>query len=252
MSARLRLLSVLAAFVLMACGTARAAAGEVKVAVATNFMEPAKRLAEHFGRASGHKLVLSFGSTGQFYAQVAQGAPFEVLLAADEATPRRIEEESLGVRGTRFTYAVGKLVLYARDPKLVTGAETLSAGRFARIAIAKPATAPYGAAAVEVMQALGVFDGIKARLVQGNNIGQAFQLVETGNAELGFVALSQVIHIQGGSRWIVPTRLYRPIAQDAVLLNPGAGSAAARRFLAYLKEDEARALIEAFGYGIGG
>lgn len=254
MSARLRSLrlSTLAAALCLTFSAAAAMAAEVKVAVAANFTAPAKKLANLFSAKTGHTLLLSFGSTGQLYNKIAHGAPFEVLLAADEATPRRIEAEGLGVRGSRLTYAIGKLVLYSRAPDLVTGEATLASGRFERIAIAKPATAPYGAAAVEVMKALRQHERLKPRIVQGNSIMQAFQLVETGNAEIGFVALSQVIHLPGGSRWVVPVSLYTPIAQDAVLLTPGAGNAAARRFLAFLREDEARAVIESFGYAIGG
>lgn len=252
MSVRLRSLLGLAAALLLVWPATGVGAAEVKVAIASNFTAPAKRLADLFARTTGHTLVMSFGSTGQLYNKVAHGAPFEVLLAADEATPRRVEAEGLGVAGTRFTYAVGKLVLYSRAAGLVTGEATLASGRFERIAMAKPTLAPYGTAAIEVLQTLGQHERLKTRIVQGNSIMQAFHLVETGNAEIGFVALSQVIHHKGGSRWVVPVTLYTPIAQDAVLLNPGAGSAAAHRFVAFLREDEARAVIESFGYGIGG
>jgi molybdate transport system substrate-binding protein len=223
---------------------------QVRVAVAANFTEPMKEIAAAFQQATGDKLLLSFGSTGQLYAQISQGAPFEVFLAADSKTPANAVAEGLAVRGSQFTYAVGRLVLYSVTPGLVTGEETLKSARFARIAIASPATAPYGAAAIEVMKALGVHEGLAARMVQGQNIGQAFQFVKTGNAEVGFVALSQIAFVEGGSRWVVPDKLHQPILQDAVLLKPGEGSAGASAFLAHLKGKGAQAVIEKFGYGV--
>ncbi len=224
---------------------------EVKIAVAANFTEPAKEIAAAFEKATGHKPVLSFGATGQFYAQITQGAPFEILISADKATPARAIKEGHAVDGTAFTYAAGRLVLYSKSLNLAKGDAVLKDARFAKIAIANPATAPYGAAAVEAMKALGVHAPLQAKIVQGNNIGQTFQFVDTGNAELGFVALSQVIFAKEGARWTVPTNLYSAIAQDAVLLKPGAGSEAAKAFLAFLKEPEARAVIEKYGYGAG-
>lgn len=227
------------------------AAAELKVAVAANFTEPAKAIGALFQASSGHKLVLSFGATGQFYAQIAQGAPFEVLIAADTATPAKAIAEGHAIAGTAFTYAVGKLVLFSKSGALVLGEATLRDGRFAKLAIANPATAPYGTAAVETMKALGVYEALAPKLVQGNNIAQAFQFIDTENAELGFVALSQVALVKGGSRWIVPTNLHSPIAQDAVLLKAGAGSDAAKAFLSFLKGPQARGVIETFGYGAG-
>lgn len=224
---------------------------DVKIAVAANFTAPAKEIAAAFEKATGHKPVLSFGATGQFYAQIAQGAPFEILIAADKATPAKAIKEGLAVDGTAFTYAVGRLVLYSKSLDLANGDAVLREGKFAKIAIANPATAPYGAAAVEAMKALGVHDPLKAKFVQGNNIGQTFQFVDTGNAELGFVALSQVIFAKGGSRWPVPANLYSAIAQDAVLLKPGAGSERAKSFLTFLKGPEARTVIEKYGYSGG-
>jgi len=224
---------------------------EVKVAVAANFTEPAKVIATAFETATGHKPVLSFGATGQFYAQISQGAPFEILISADKATPAKAIREGFAVDGTAFTYAIGKLVLYSKSLNLAQGDAVLKEGRFAKIAIANPATAPYGAAAIETMKALGVHAPLQAKVVQGNNIAQTFQFVETGNAELGFVALSQVIVAKDGSRWTVPAHLYSAIAQDAVLLKPGAGSDAAKAFLAFLKGPEARRVIETYGYGAG-
>ena len=226
-------------------------AKEVKIAVAANFTEPAKEIAAAFEKAAGHKLVLSFGATGQFYAQITQGAPFEVLISADKATPAKAVTEGHAVAGTAFTYAVGKLVLFSKSLDLANGEAVLKEAKFAKIAIANPATAPYGAAAIEVLKALGVHEPLQTKLVQGNNIAQTFQFIGTGNAELGFVALSQVIFAKEGSRWTVPTRLYSAIAQDAVLLKTGADRESAKAFLAFLKGPAARAVIEKFGYGIG-
>ncbi len=223
----------------------------VKVAVAANFTEPAREIATAFEKATGNRLVLSFGSTGQFFAQIRQAAPFEVFLAADKATPTKAVAEGLAVPGTQFTYAVGKLVLYSATAGLATGESALKSPKFDKIAIANPATAPYGAAAVEVMKALGVHDALAGKIVQGQNIGQAYQFVASRNAEIGFVALSQIARVEGGSRWVVPGKLHKPILQDAVLLKVGEGNPAARALLDYLKGRDAQAVIEKFGYGIG-
>ncbi|WP_296598125.1 molybdate ABC transporter substrate-binding protein, partial [Phenylobacterium sp.] len=191
------------------------------------------------------------GSSGQFYAQIANGAPFEVLLSADRERPEKAEAEGLGVAGSRFTYAVGRLVLYSKTPGLVDGrGAVLKGGRFAKIAIADPKTAPYGVAAVETMRKLGVYEALRPRLVQGASITQAYQFVDTGAAELGFVALSQVAAVKGGSRWVVPAADHTPIDQQAVLLKTGAGSAAARAFMTFLKGPEARAIIRKYGYEV--
>ncbi len=231
--------------------TAARAGKEAKIAVAANFIAPAKEIGAAFEKASGHKLRLSFGATGQFYAQITQGAPFEVFVAADKATPAKAVKEGHAVAGTEFTYSVGKLVLYSKSRDLVQGAVTLKDAKFAKIAIANPATAPYGAAAVEVMKELGVHEVLAPKIVQGNNIAQTFQFVDTGNAEVGFVALSQIALVEGGSRWIVPPGMHAAIAQDAVLLKTGANNEAAIAFLAFLKGAEARTVIEKFGYGAG-
>lgn len=229
-----------------------AAAEVARVAVAANFAEAAAAIAERYEARSGDRILLASGSTGQLFTQIDQGAPFEAFLAADQARPARAEAEGLAVPGSRFTYATGRIVLFSPDPTLVEGPQTLRDGRFERLAIANPATAPYGTAAVEALRALGLYEGLAARIVKGNNIAQAYQFVESGNAELGFVALSQVIASHAGSRWVVPRDLYRPIAQDAVLLQAGAGNEAARGFLDYLKGPEAAAVLERFGYGGGG
>lgn len=245
-----RLLHGAAVAALMSVVTfAQAFAAEVKIAVAANFTAPAKEIVQLFETATGHKMLLSFGSTGQFFAQISKGAPFDILLAADKDTPAKLVAQGLGDGSTQFTYAVGRLVLYSQNAKLVNGEATLKDATFAKIAIANPATAPYGAAAVQVMTALGVYDQLAPKLVQGNNIGQTFQFVDTGNADVGFVALSQIALTRGGSRWVVPDKLHAPIAQDAVLLKPGADNAAAMAFLAFLKGPAARTVIEKFGYG---
>jgi molybdate transport system substrate-binding protein len=227
-------------------GTSEAA--DVNVAVAANFTEPAKQIAQAFERRTGHKAILSFGATGQFYTQITQGAPFQLFLSADQAIPKKLAGEGLAVPDTLFTYAIGKLVLFSREADFVKDEQTLRDARFNKIALANPTTAPYGAAAIEVMKALGVHDNLAPKIVQGNNIAQTFQFVDTGNAELGFVALSQVVERQGGSRWIVPARLYNPIRQDAVVLKTGAGNEAARAFIAFLKGPEAASVIDKFGY----
>ena len=231
--------------------SAVAQAGEVKVAVAANFTQAAKEIGALFEKTTGHKAVFSFGSTGQLYTQITQDAPFEVFLAADQARPTKAVDEGLAVPNSRFTYATGKIVLFSKDPDLIQGEATLRDGKFHKIAIANPATAPYGAAAVEVMNALGVYDALSAKIVQGNNIAQTYQFVETDNAELGFVALSQVADHTDGSRWLVPDNLYSTISQDAVLLKRGAGNEAARAFLNFLSGPEARKVKEKYGYGAG-
>ncbi len=234
---------------LVALATAGAAsAGQTNVAVAANFTEPAKEIAAAFKAKTGHEAVLSFGSSGQFFTQITQDAPFQVFLSADEERPKKLVDQGLGVADSRFTYAIGKLVLWSKDPGLLKGEETLRSGSFAKVAICDPAAAPYGAAAVETMRSLKLYDTLQPKLVSGANIAQAFQFVETGNAELGFVALSQVAGSKAGSRWTVPQNLYKQIRQDAVLLKKGADNEAATAFLSYLKGPEARAIIERYGY----
>lgn len=237
------------AFVLAALLAGPAAADQTNVAVAANFTDAAKEIAEAFKAETGHEALLSFGSTGQLYTQITQSAPFEVFLSADATHPERAVTEGLGVTGTNFTYAVGKIVLWSAQADLVKGEETLKAANFEKIAIANPETAPYGAAAVEAMKALGVHDALQPKFVQGNNIAQTYQFVETGNAELGFVALSQIAGKNAGSEWEVPANLYAPIKQDAVLLKTGEGKPAATAFIEFLKSPAAKAVIEKFGYG---
>jgi molybdate transport system substrate-binding protein len=229
-------------------------ADEVQVAVAANFTAPMQQIATQFEKDTGHQASLAFGATGKFYAQIANGAPFEVLLAADDETPARLEKEGLAVAGSRFTYAVGKLVLWSASADLVDDAgAVLKTGNFRHLALANPKTAPYGAAAIETMSALGVLPEIQARIVQGENISQAHQFIVSGNAELGFVALSQVFKdgkLGSGSMWRVPEKLHAPILQDAVLLARGREHPAASALLAYLKGDKARAVIRSYGYGL--
>jgi len=225
-------------------------ADSVNIAVAANFTDAANEIAAAFAQASDHEAILSFGATGQFYTQITQGAPFEILLAADDVRPAQSVEEGYGVDGTVFTYAIGQLVLYSSEEGKVIGAETLEAGDFQQIAIANPETAPYGKAAIETMEALGVYETLWPKIVQGQNIGQAYQFVETGNAEVGFVALGQVSQTDAGSRWLVPQENYEPIRQDAVLLKTGEDNPAAEAFLEFLKGDEATAIIEKYGYAL--
>ena len=229
-------------------------AAEVQVAVAANFAGPMKALAADFEKATGHKAVLASGATGKFYAQIQSGAPFDVFLAADDETPAKLDREGATVPGSRFTYATGKLVLWSAKPDLVDAkGEVLKSGQFAHIALAAPKLAPYGGAAVETMTRLGVLARLEPKFVQGESIGQTFGFVSSGNAELGFVALSQVWDngkLRSGSAWIVPAELHSPIRQDAVLLNRGKGNAAAVALIAFLKSDAARAVIRSFGYEI--
>lgn len=244
-------LSVLLATVFVATAVQ---AAEIQVAVAANFIAPAQQIAAEFERRSGHKAILSSGATGKFYTQIVNGAPFEVFLAADDATPARLESENAAVAGTRFTYAVGTLVLWSAKPDLVDAkGEVLKSGKFNKLAIANPKTAPYGAAAIETLTRLKLVDSLRPKFVQGENIAQTFQFASTGNADLAFVALSQVFkdrQLTGGSAWIVPGNLHAPIYQDAILLNKGKANPAARAFLDFLKTSYAHAVITAYGYAL--
>ena len=233
---------------------ASARADEVQVAVAANFAAPMQKIAAAFEQASGHKALVSTGATGKFYAQIRNGAPFEVLLAADDETPARLEKEGNGVAGSRFTYAIGKLVLWSGKTGMVDeqGA-VLKQGQFSHLALANPKLAPYGQAAVETLKALGIHDGLAPKLVMGENIAQTHQFVSTGNAELGFVAMSQVFdngRLKNGSVWVVPPKWYTPIRQDAVLLEKGKTSPAAAALVQFLKSDAAKAIITAAGYSL--
>ena len=236
---------------LMMC-LAIAHAGEVTVAVASNFTAPMQKLAPLFEKDTGHKLVLAFGSTGGFYAQIKNGGPFHVFLSADDETPLKLEKDGFAVKGTRFTYATGQLILWSKQPGFVDEkADVLKTGKFQRLAMANPKLAPYGAAALETLQKLGLLQQLQPKLVQGDNIAQTYQFVSTENAQLGFVALSQVYadgKLLQGSGWRVPSHLHAPIQQDAVLLSAGQNNPAAKELLAFLKTDKAKALIQAYGY----
>ena len=242
----------LSTLILSLLAIATAHADEIQVAVAANFTGPMQVIAVLFERDTGHKASLSFGSTGKFYAQIANGAPFQVLLAADDETPAKLVKEGNAVAGTAFTYAIGKLVLWSADPKLVDAkGEVLKKGDFKHLSLANPKTAPYGAAGMQVMSKLGVADSIKPLIVQGENISQTHQFISTGAAELGFVAYSQVIKngaIGSGSGWLVPANLYDPIRQDAVILAKGKDKPAAIALMNYLKGEKALAVIKSFGY----
>ncbi|QNH01693.1 molybdate ABC transporter substrate-binding protein [Pseudomonas sediminis] len=232
--------------------TSSAIADEVKVAVAANFTAPIQALAPAFEQATGHKLVASFGATGQIYAQIKHGAPFDVFLSADDSTPAKLESEGDTLPGSRFTYAIGSLVLWSADASYLDGSDAaLKAGQFKHLSIANPKAAPYGLAATQVLDKLGLSDAVKSKLVEGQNITQAHQFVSTGNAELGFVALSQVYkngQVSSGSAWIVPDDMYDPIKQDAVILKQGANNPAAAALVEYLKGPEAAKVIKSFGY----
>ena len=229
-----------------------AAAETVQVAVAANFTAPMQQIAADFEKETGHKAVLSFGATGKFYAQITNGAPFEVFLSADDETPAKLEKELLIAPHSRFTYAIGKLVLWsAQEGTVDAKGEILKSGDFKHLSLANPKTAPYGAAAIEVLKKLGAFERVESRIVQGENIAQAHQFVATGNAQLGFVALSQVYKdgkVTSGSAWIVPAKLYAPIRQDAAILAKGLHNPVAKALADYLKTDKARAVIRSYGY----
>ena len=229
-----------------------ASAGELNVAVAANFTGPMERIAPEFEKATGHKLSVSYGTVGKFYAQIKNGAPFEVLISADDETPLRLEKDGLGLSESRFTYAIGKLVLWSTKPGLVDDqGDVLKRGDFQHIAVANPKLAVYGAAGVEAMKKLGVYDRLESRFVLGENITQAYQFTATGNAELGFVALSQIYkdgQYVAGSYWVVPPNLYPQIRQDVILLAKGRGNPAADALLAYLKSEPARKVIKSYGY----
>ena len=223
----------------------------IRAAVASNFAPVLGELSRRFEKRTGHKVLLAYGSTGKHYAQIVNAAPFELFFAADTVRPKRLEEEGRAVGGSRFAYAVGKLVLWSPKPGLVDPAGTvLDRGGFTRLAIANPGLAPYGKAAREVLESLELWSAVEAGVVRGENIGQTFQFVHSGNADLGFVALSQLQRpgrAIEGSYWEVPQSLYTPIAQHAVLLKE---NGTAREFLAFVQSEESLALIREYGYGV--
>jgi len=244
--------SFLLTVAILCLGCAQAFAGQANVAVAANFTDAAKEIAAVFRQKTGHEAVLSFGSSGQFYTQITQEAPFHILLSADEERPKKLISDGLAVPASRFTYAIGKLVLWSKDPSLVRGVDTLTGATFTKLAIINPVAAPYGAAAVETVKSLKLYEKLRPKFVEGATITQAYQFVVTGNAELGFIALSQLTGNPGGSRWLVPQELYKPIRQDAVLLNKGADNVAAIAFMTFLKGPQAHAIIEKYGYAFDG
>lgn len=229
-------------------------AAEARVAVAANFAEPIKAVAAVLEKTTGHTLQITVGATGRLYAQIRNGAPFDVLLSADTRTPAQLETDGLAQPGSRFTYAIGKLVLWSADPARVDAqGAVLKSDGFHKLAIANPKTAPYGAASVEAMDKLGLTAALTPKLVQGESIGQTYSFVHTGNAELGFVAMSQVLEggrLKGGSMWVVPQNLYAPIQQDAVLLRRGANNEAAAALMQMLKSPHIKPLIRSYGYDI--
>ena len=244
----------LLALLLQLCLPPAAATEAVRVAVAANFAATLREIVVGFERDTGHTALVSAGSSGKFYAQIRHGAPFDVFFSADVLRPTLLEDEGLAVRGSRITYAVGRLTLWSASPNAVMadGRSTLS-GDFEHLAMANPRTAPYGAAARQTLQALGLWHQMRGRIVQGENIGQTFQFVFSHNARLGFVALSQVLDssINGrGSRWDVPTNLHDPLRQQAVLLVNGQTNDAATALLEYAQGETSRTIIERFGYGL--
>jgi molybdate transport system substrate-binding protein len=247
----LRLTTIAAALcALLTLIAAPVEAGQTHVAVAANFTEPAREIANLFRQKTGHEAILIFGSSGAFFSQITHGAPFQVFLSADEERPRAAVEQGFAVADSLFTYAIGKLALWSRVLDVTDGKAILAAGKFSKLSIANPNSAPYGAAAVETMKALGVFDALQSKLVQGNSIAQAFQFIDTRNAELGFVALAQLHDVSEGTQWLVPENLHSPIRQDAVLLKSAADDEPSKAFLAFLRGPEAHKIIESFGYSL--
>lgn len=238
-------------FFLFALGNVQAQT--VMVAVAANFTEPMQEIAAAFDKETGNNTVLSFASSGKFFAQIKNGAPFDVFLSADAAKPLALEEAGLSVKDTRFTYAQGALILWSPKADFVDSQspDVLTNGQFKHLSLANPKLAPYGTAAIETLKNLGVYEDVAKKIVMGENIAQAYQFVTTHNAQLGFVALSQVMKqgkLSSGSGWIVPKDLYSPIRQDAVLLKKAEQNDAAKALLDYLKSDKALAIIESYGY----
>lgn len=230
-------------------GTANAE--QATVAVAANFLTAANALTQEFELSSEHKLVMTSGSTGQLYAQIVNGAPFDVLLAADRERPRLLANSGRGDASSVFTYAIGRLVLWSGSVDRIHDGpiDELLKADFRFLAIAEPDVAPYGRAAREALDNLGLWSELEARIVKGQNVAQTFAMTETGNAQLGMVALSQALAYGGPASYrIVPAELYQPIRQDAVLLSHAAANAAARDFLEFLKSQAARDIIERHGY----
>lgn len=248
------MMSKLLTSLLLLLSISHALADDVQVAVAANFSAPIEEIGKAFNKATGHQLKVSTGASGKFYAQIKNGAPFQVFLSADEEKPAQLEKDGLAVQGSRFTYAIGKLVLWSADPGVVDAqGKVLEKNKINKIAVANPKTAPYGEAAMETLSAMKLKSQLEPKIVMGENISQTYQFVATGNAEIGFIALSQITKnnkITSGSAWIIPEKYYSPINQDAVLLVNGKDSAAARQLLVFLKGDEAVRIIKSYGYGV--
>ena len=226
----------------------------VSVAVASNFIAPMQQIAAQFAQDTGHKAELSFGATGKFYAQINHGAPFDILLSADESTPQKLATQGQADAASRFTYAIGQLALWSQDEHMIDGSsQVLTANNWNHIAVANPKLAPYGAAALQTLNKLGLTNSVTPKMVQGENIGQTYQFVASGNAPLGFVALSQIMQngrITSGSAWLVPSCMHAPIRQDAIMLRKAQTNPAAQAFMDYLKSEKARTIITSYGYGL--
>lgn len=229
-------------------------AGEVNAAVAANFTAPVQQIAELFQKETGHTVKLSFGSSGKFYAQIKEGAPFDVFLAADEKNPKLLEQDGLAVANSRFVYALGKLVLWSAQPGFVDDkGVVLSKGSYNKLAYADPKLAPYGLAAQETLQKMNLWDKVQSKLVTGESITQTYQFAASGNAELAFIALAQVTKdgkVGEGSYWLVPADMYNPIKQAAIQLTAAKDKAAAQAFLKFMRSEKALAIIRSFGYGL--
>lgn len=253
---RLYLIAILTVCYFIVFGTLSIAwSSEIHVAVASNFYSPFKKIAHQFEKETGHKIRIISGSTGKLFAQIMHGAPFELFLAADQRRPKFLEKNGNIVSGTRFTYALGKITLWSATPNAISGdgKSTLKAKNFSHIAIANPKTAPYGKAALQTMQKLGLWNEVRTLIVQGENIGQTFQFVASQNAKLGFVALSQILDPKNkleGKRWDVPETFYDPLKQDLVILKKGKNNPGANALWEYLKSNAAKLIIKKYGYGL--
>jgi molybdate transport system substrate-binding protein len=255
-NSKLSLLVIFSVCCFIISGTVSIAwAGEIQAAVASNFYSPFKKIARQFEKETGHKVQIISGSTGKLYAQIMHGAPFELFLAADQRRPKLLEKNGNAVSGTRFAYALGKITLWSANPNAISedGESTLKAKNFTHIAIANPKTAPYGKAALQTMQKLGLWNEVRPLIVQGENIGQTFQFVASQNAQLGFVALSQILDPKNkfeGKRWDVPEKFYDPLKQDIVILKKGKSNPSAKALWKYLQSNAAKLIIKKYGYGL--
>ncbi|CUS33591.1 molybdate ABC transporter substrate-binding protein [Candidatus Nitrospira nitrificans] len=242
---------ILSLLVIVTMAVTPAFAEQALVAVAANFVPPFREIAMEFEKSTGHQLQVAGGSSGNFYSQIKNGAPFDVFFSADMERPKKLEDEGLGVKDSRFTYAIGRLVLWSPNESLIKGEETLRSKQYKKLAMANPKTAPYGVAAMQALQRLEVWDSVQPHIVMGESLGQTMGFIESGNAQLGFVALSQVLDpkIKGqGSRWDVPNNLHEPIQQDVILLTKGKDNVAAKALLEFIGSPRAKAIIEHYGY----